>query len=264
MKNKYDIVYSIGHDCACSMYLKKHNLRVAAGPLDWLTSVPAHMRFDMILNNFDGFMNIEDFEFVTKNPNIVNDEKCDYYKNRRTGLYFYHDFPTGVALEESFPNVSEKYARRIKRFYDNIQKCEHVLLVWFSHYHETTNDAWAEFAIRFCNKMNKKIDFLIIQHREGQHIPQRTVIADNVVRYDLHTIEKDENGNNTTVGNQKLCDTVFAQYALRVPREKRMQYIWKQFLLNGICKFLPIHDTRHAWRAKLKTDIFNLIYTRHD
>ena len=54
MKNKYDIVYSIGHDCACSMYLKKHNLRVVSGPLDWLTSVPAHMRFNLILNGNSG------------------------------------------------------------------------------------------------------------------------------------------------------------------------------------------------------------------
>lgn len=264
MKNKYDIVYSIGHDCACSMYLKRHNLRVVSGPLDWLTSVPAHMRFDMILNDMDGFMNIDDFEFVEKNPNIVNDEKCDYYKNRRTGLYFYHDFPTGVALEKSFPDVAEKYTRRIRRFYDNIRKHERVLLVWFSHYHDTTNDAWADFAQLFCNKMNKDIDFLIIQHRDGQYIPQQTIIAPNIVRYDLHTIEKDPQGNNTTVGNQKLCDRIFAQYELRVPHDRRAKYIWKKCLLNGVCKFIPLHDLRHAWRAKLKADISKLVYDRRD
>ena len=264
MQNKYDIVYSIGHDCACSMYLKKHRLRMVSGPLDWLTSVPAHMRFDMILNDFAGFMNMDDFVFVEKDPNIFNDDKCDYYQNKRTGLYFYHDFPAGVPWEKSFDAVAEKYKRRIDRFYQNIRTKTRVLLVWFSHYHDTTNEQWAKFASDFCNKMGKNVDFLIIQHLENQHTPIQTIIAPNIVRYDMHTIEKDERGNNTTVGNEKLCDTVFSHYGLRVPRERRILYFWKQCLLNGVCKFVPFHDARHAWRAKLKRDMNDLIYNRRD
>ena len=264
MKKKYDIIYSIGHDCACSMYLKKHQLRVVSGPLDWLTSVPAHMRFNMILNDFVDFMNIEDFVFVEKNPNIVNDDKCDYYKNVRTGLYFYHDFASGIPLTQSFEDVAEKYRRRIERFYKNIREKRHVLLVWFSHYHDTTNEQWVRFATDFCNKIGKKIDLLIIQHLENQYIPIKTVIAPNIVRYDLHTTEKDNNGNNTTVGNEKLCDSIFSQYGLRVPQSKILQYMWKQCLLNGVCKFVPFHDVRHAWRAKLRHDIREIIYNRYD
>lgn len=264
MQNKYDIVYSIGHDCACSMYLNKHRLRVASGPLDWLTSVPAHMRFDMLLNDFDGFMDIRDFEFVEKDSNIINDDKCDYYKNRRTGLYFYHDFVAGVPLEKSFDAVAKKYQRRINRFYENIRDKQNVLLVWFSHYHDTTNAQWVKFANDFCNKMGKNIDFLVIQHMENQYTPIKTIIAPNIVRYDMHTTEKDERGNNTTVGNEKLCDTIFSQYALRVPRNRRGQYILKQCLLNCVCKFVPLHDVRHAWRNKLKRDIDELIYNRRD
>lgn len=264
MQSKYDIIYSIGHDCACSMYLKKHRLRVVSGPLDWLTSVPAHMRFDMILNDFDGFMNMRDFEFVEKDPNIFNDEKCDYYKNKRTGLYFYHDFAAGVPLSQSFGAVAEKYKRRIDRFYENIRDKQRVLLVWFSHYHNTTNEQWARFANDFCTKVGKTIDFLVIQHMENQYTPIKTTVAPNIVRYDLHTIEKDANGNNTTVGNEKLCDTIFSQFGLRVPRERRLQYFWKQCLLNGVCKFVPFHDARHSWRKKLRTDMDTLIYNRCD
>ena len=161
-----------------------------------------------------------------------------------------------------FNAVAEKYKRRIERFYQNIRTKPRVLLVWFSHYHDTTNEQWARFANDFCNKMNKNIDFLIIQHLENQHTPIKTIIAPNIVRYDLHTIEKDTHGNNTTVGNEKLCDTIFSQYELRVPRERRLKYFWKQCLLNGVCKFVPLHDVRHAWRAKLKRDMNDLIYNR--
>ena len=236
---------------------------MVSGPLDWLTSVPAHMRFKLILNNFDGFMNIDDFVFVEKNPNIFNDDKCDYYKNLRTGLYFYHDFIAGAPLAESFPAVAEKYKRRIDRFYQNIHEKQNVLLVWFSHYHNTTNEQWLKFSSDLCAKIKKNIDILIIQHMENQHTPIKTVIAPNIVRFDLHTIEKDNQGNNTTIGNEKLCDTIFSQDSLRVPRERRKQYFWKMCLLNGVCKFLPFHDIRHAWRKKLKHDINELIYNRN-
>ncbi len=262
MRNKYDIVYSIGHDCACSMYLKKHNLRTVSGPLDWLTSVPAHMRFEMILNDFHNFMNIDDFVFVEKNPNIVNDETCDYYKNKSTGLYFYHDFPAGVPLRVSFPEVAEKYARRIKRFYSNIRSHENILLVWFSHYHDTSNDAWLRFAKQFCDKMNKNIDFLIIQHLENQFQPIKTIIADNIIRFDMHTVEKDPQGNNTTVGNEKLCDQIFSKFNLRVPRCNRLKYAYNKCMIYGICKFIPFKKLRHEWRRKLKNNINSLIYNR--
>ena len=262
MKKKYDIVYSIGHDCACSMYLKKHNLRVVSGPLDWLTSVPAHQRFDLILNDFAGFMNMDDFQFVDKDPNITNDDKCDYYKNTRTGLYFYHDFAAGVPITKTFPDVAEKYWRRIHRFYDNIRNKERVLLVWFSHYHDTSNDTWVRFASNLCHKMNKNIDFLIIQHMENQHTPIKTQVAPNIVRYDMHTVAKDKNGHNTTVGNEQLCDKIFAQYELRVPKDRRIMYAYKNFLMHGLCKFLPVRSLRHRWREKLKDDIYKLVYER--
>lgn len=264
MKYKYDIVYSIGHDCACSMYLQKHNLRIASGPLDWLTSVPAHQRFDMILNEFDNFINIDDFQFVEKNPNIVNDDKCDYYQNIRTGLYFYHDFPTKVPLAESFPEVEKKYKRRIERFFKNIKEKQNVLLVWFSHYHNTTNEQWIEFAKKLCDKNGKQIDFLIIQHMENQYAPIKTQIADNILRYDLHTIKKDKNGNNTTVGNEQLCDKIFAEFGLRVPRERILKYWYKMCMLHGVCKFVPHHRIRHNWRNKLTRDIYSLIYNRRN
>ena len=255
MKNKYDIIYSIGHDCACSMYLRKHNLRTTSGPFDWLTNVSPKKRFELMLNEFDDFMNIDDFEFMQKNPEIFNDDACDYYKNKKNGFYFYHDFPTGVPLQESFPDVAKKYERRIKRFYENIKNKERVLLVWFSHYHETPNDEWNDFALKFCNKIDKNIDFLIIQHRDGQYLPNVTQIAPNVIRYDVHTIEKDKDGNITTVGNERLCSPIFDKYALRIPKGNVLPYLYKMFLLRTVCKYTPIKKLRHVWRDKLTNDI---------
>lgn len=81
---------------------------------------------------------------------------------------------------------------------------------------------------------------------------------------EVHTVEKDKNGNNTTIGNEKLCNPIFAQFSLRVSRNKRIQYIYKKCLIHWVCKFIPIKRIRHAWRNRLNADIFNLIYNRRN
>lgn len=258
MKNKYDIIYSIGHDCACSMYLQRHNLRICSGPLDWITGIPAPARFDLLINEFPDFLNLGDMEFIQKNPNIFNDDRCDYYKNKRTGFLFYHDFPIGIPISESIPNVAEKYARRIRRFYDNIKNKNRVLLVWFSHYHHTTDEQWRQFSQRLCDKMNKNIDILVIEHRNNQTMPVMQHISNNITRYYLHTIAYDKNGNITTLGNEKLCDSIFKKIAIRITPKNKVKYIYKNTMLYGICKFLPIKSLRHKWRNRLKADIQKL------
>ncbi len=258
MKNKYDIIYSIGHDCACSMYLQRNNLRICSGPMDWITGITAPQRFDILINEFPNFLSLQDMEFVHKNPNIFNDDNCDYYKNNRTGLYFYHDFPIGIPISESMPNVVEKYNRRIKRFYDNIKNKQRVLLVWFSHYHETTDDQWRFFSKQLCKKMHKNIDILVIEHRENQFKPIRIQTARNITRYYLHTIQYDGHGNITTLGNEKLCNQIFENLAIRIQPRNKIKYIYKKCLMCGICKFVPIKSVRHKWRKKLKSDIQKL------
>lgn len=37
--NKFDMIYSIGEDCACSLYMNKLKLRKVSGPFDWLTAL---------------------------------------------------------------------------------------------------------------------------------------------------------------------------------------------------------------------------------
>lgn len=34
---KFDLIFSIGEDCACSSYLRRYNLQDYSYPFDWLT-----------------------------------------------------------------------------------------------------------------------------------------------------------------------------------------------------------------------------------
>ena len=259
-KKEYDIIYSIGRDCACSFYLSAHNLRACSGPMDWITTADFKQRFDMLLNDFDGFMDISNFEFLPKNPNIFNDEKCDYYRNIKTGFDFYHDFPKDIPLAKSFPAVAEKYNRRIQRFYEKIKKEKRVLLVWFSHYTKTNEKEIVNLCNKFCKKMHKNIDFLIIEHAEGVYVPQKKNLAPNIVKWDLHTIAKDENGVNIVNGNEALVNPIFNEY--RLSNQKSLSKFQK-FLyfvqMRIVCSLIPTKKWRHHARNHIEKKYKRLI-----
>ena len=63
-KKTYDIIYSIGYDCSCALYIKETGLRLTSGPFDWLTHASIEERFAALLNEFDDFFNIKDFKKI--------------------------------------------------------------------------------------------------------------------------------------------------------------------------------------------------------
>lgn len=170
--NRYDIIYSLGRDCSCAMYMQQTNLRSCSGPFDWLTNAGFEKRFELMINNFDEFLEQSDLLPMDKPTAFPSDKNNDYYENVKTGLYYWHDFPAGVPLQESFNIVKEKYNRRIKRFYDNILTKNRVLLIWFSQVGSTSDSVVLEYCDKLCSKIGKKLDFLIIEHREGVFEPQ--------------------------------------------------------------------------------------------
>lgn len=255
-RKEYDIIYSIGRDCACSFYLQTNKLRTTSGPMDWITTADFKQRFDMLLTNFKDFMNPEYFEFLEKNPNITNDDKCDYYRNTKTGFDFYHDFPVGVPFSESFTSVAEKYNRRINRFYKNIKENKKVLLIWFSHYTDTNNKTIVNLCKKFCKHVNKKIDFLIIEHTEKLFIPKKTILAKNITKYNLHT--RDLTGQDPVNGNKQLVNTIFQKYKIKnnIIHKPTNKLLW--FQTHVLCSLIPVRKWRRNARRHIARN-----YTTH-
>ncbi|MEQ9901004.1 DUF1796 family putative cysteine peptidase [Pectobacterium punjabense] len=248
---KYDIIYSIGRDCACSEYLNKNGLRISSGPFDWLTNANFEERFKLLLNDFKDFLNPEDFIILKKDPLVLNDNNCDYYENKNTNFYFYHDFPINIDFSDSFNDVKEKYLRRIDRFYLNVKNKDRVLLVWFSHYHSTDDKIVIDNCNEFCKKLDKNIDFLIIEHDEKlfEHQIENKKIAKNITRINLRTIKLDLSGNITTMGNEECCNKIFSEYKLITPLSFRVKRGLKKTGIKLICLFIPIKK----WRKKLRS-----------
>lgn len=248
---EYDIIYSIGRDCACSFYLQTNSLRICSGPLDWLTSASFEQRFDMLLNDFDSFMNKEDFKPLAKPSTGDVDNENDYYRNIRSGFDFYHDFTSGVPFDTVFDAVADKYNRRIERFYNNIREKRRVLLVFLSLWSETPDEIIYEKCNEFCTKMGKKIDFLIIEHKDGQMKPLRKELASNITRYYLHARALD--GSNEYTGNRNLINKIFVRYRVKgggMPSGPRLY--WLRFQKRVLCSLIPVKKWRHNARQHLR------------
>ena len=73
MKKKYNIIYSIGQDCACGLYMKKARIRCCSGPFDWLTNTSFENRINIILNDF------EEDKFIIEKIEVKEDIVCGKY-----------------------------------------------------------------------------------------------------------------------------------------------------------------------------------------
>lgn len=126
--NKFDLVVSMGEDCACAMYLRKSSLRDASYPFDWLCHATFERRIECLKNHFDGFLEKENMRRLDKPTTGLRDLENDSYEDVNTGFYFYHDFKENVPFDIVFSGVKNKYERRIERLYKNIENVKRFYL----------------------------------------------------------------------------------------------------------------------------------------
>lgn len=166
---KYDLVFSMGAACSCASLLIGSDLRRFSAPFDWLWGSDFLGRIKLLVSGFDRFLEKEDLEFCHYN-NGDKKHLCDVYYNKYTQLTLNHDFPAGVALEASYPQVKEKYRRRIERLQEKLENASSVLMVFLSlptaSTHPTDNQiiqGWQEVQKKY---PNKKIDLLYFVNNE--------------------------------------------------------------------------------------------------
>lgn len=245
MVKKYDIIYSLGSNCACALYLNKNNLRNTSGPLDWVVGMNFNQKIELILNDFKEYCDLEDLEIIsTENEN----NKHISCKNKKNGCLFLHDFPINIPIEVSYSEVAEKYNRRIKRFYNNIFTKEKVLLVWFSLDQKTQEEDIKQASNKINQKFGKEIDILCIEHNENLKEEEIKVqkISKNAIKVELYA-KNHENIDGFSKGNVRKCNKIFKQYALKQPFAK----VIKRLVIKILCNLIPIKKLRkkcrHQW-----------------
>ena len=181
---KYDMTMSVGAACFVPEVLKKLKLRDFSGPFDWMYGSDVLTRLTFIKNRFKNYFDFDDFEYVGLNP----DNGKAVYKNKRSGIVYNHDFPTGD-FADVFPAVAEKYERRIKRVLSHLDSDERVLLV----YSELGNTGDKESIVKLINEINTKyvadVDLLYINHNDSielKHHTRARRISKHVIYAEYH------------------------------------------------------------------------------
>jgi hypothetical protein len=127
IKGTYDSIFSLGHFCLSAIQMKKNNLRPFAGVLDWVGSPSLPDVNRLLRNRFVGFWepsNMRVIGHATPKDLLVSD---DAYK-----IYFNHDFKTDINTPThlaAFPDVKEKYNRRIQRFLEKMTTSQRILFI---------------------------------------------------------------------------------------------------------------------------------------
>ncbi len=255
LERPYDLILTLGDDCACSWYLRAFGLQNASYPFDWIGWAPIDRVVDLIVGDFEGFLDVSRFEpAVYPNPEAT-DEAHDFYKNTRTGLFFAHDFPAGVPPRESLPEVEAKYGRRIRRFFEEIRRAKHVLFVWMSKTSCLDDGTLVRERARLAGKFpGIRIDWLILENDSAMKPLEfrETEISPNILRIVFDNVSYDTSDPSAEWrGNRRNIDAVFSRLHLKTPYGGRLKKaLYKP--LKALCGLIPVRKYRRKIREALK------------
>ena len=202
MKNKlYENVVSLGHFCSPALELKRIGVRKASLPFDWLISGDFKNVMELIENGFQDFLNSEYMYQLKDYPK--------YYRNTKYQIDFYHDFDAYEPFEKQIENVSQKYQRRIERFYFLI--CKPTLFIRYINSQEEAE---------YINE-NRKMILQILQEFNALNDIAFVVNEDiHISGEKVFTVKKDEN------------DTVARSFLEKSPAMK--EYILKNIAFEPV------------------------------
>jgi len=122
------VYISLGSTCSIVYNLKRLELRTKAYPFDWIRILNLNKITELINNNFDKFLDIDNFEFKEYSDKFMIDGEYGSYIYSNDYCNFYHEFnkPINECDVDEFIN---KYQRRINRFMDLLNSDEEIIFV---------------------------------------------------------------------------------------------------------------------------------------
>ena len=226
---RYDFVSSIGHYCGAAMYMRRHCLRSMSGPLDWVGEDPGGLanHVDIICRDFRGFMDKANLIPLVNPRTAIDDLANDYYRDGGTGILTYHDFPTGVSLDESYGNVRARFDRRIRRFYETVAAARHVLLIFQTKTQKLTEPEVASAAARLREKLGSHVDLLVVESVPGMAGLDVQELSPGVdyARGWLFRPEK-----HWIMGDRDLYDRIYSRIRCKGRLKRRMQKRFRKWI----------------------------------
>lgn len=161
---KYDLIASLGGNCAAAAQLRMRGLRPFALPFDWLLMEDVRTMEYLPKGFSNGFS-----DFCLKENLLLLKE--DYgtgtakfkYRDRLTGWCFLHHFHDDINCTDAYEKTAERLRRAIGRFFDAIRKSKNVLFVLstaFPYDLAIAEDMASSIRSQF---PDKNIDFHLVQ-----------------------------------------------------------------------------------------------------
>lgn len=169
---------SLGSNCLVARALEKHGFRSVSGPFDWCITCFSRSIIPLLQNNFADFMAFENLE-----------EKDGYnrkeFVDTKYGITYPHEIT--VSLAQDYPQIYQKYQRRIERFRQIVRAPACFVC-----------GIWSVEELDYIARCEKKIDEAIKFHPDNEiiFVVPRYVYEQNPVmtKYRIFVVEVDING----------------------------------------------------------------------
>lgn len=161
-KRIYDVIFSLGNTCGCALYLRQSDLRIMAGPLDWVQGSYAFLqRVAFVETHFQNWMEPEKMTPLSQPPGYT----FWLTKDLGTGIEFLHDFHGKIDFQTELKAVRDRYLRRQRRFFETVSAAERTLLLWFNcRVPVTPEQELQEGFARLRKALGRDVDLLAIEH----------------------------------------------------------------------------------------------------
>ena len=241
-KKTYDLIFSAGEACFCSILLRKELLQVESFPFDWLGGSNFSKKCEILTTNFDRFFEKEDLIACDGETN----ENSFAYKNTYSNIVFKHDFPKNLSFDESYELAKEKYNRRIERLYNRIKESKSVLIVFMeipvSGREKIADNELIELFNSLRDCFGEKINVLYLENSLSEN--SKMEITQGLTKITCNY--KDTKSECDHASNKKVIRKILKQYRLKLP----LLYRLKMNLIRLILNIIPDEKSREHIRKK--------------
>lgn len=144
LKGAYTCYISLGSSCEPAAHLRRKGLRTFSGPLDWSVALSLTDVNRLLMNQFQGYMELSNMGLIDGYATYVDNEivtpvKSYFVKDHQYNVISVHDFPVveGQDWTTFHPAFKEKIDRRCQRLLNHLRNSPNTLFVrWGSTYEE--------------------------------------------------------------------------------------------------------------------------------
>lgn len=151
LKQRYDLIVSLGMSCAPAINMRNYGLRKFSMPLDWMISFSLSDVNRLFLNKFEQFMILDNLHKLEETHYFLEDGapatplaensllKSYFIRDSLYNIISAHDFPIveGEHWSTSYPAFRAKIDSRITRFWEALTNSRSILFIrWSASYEQ--------------------------------------------------------------------------------------------------------------------------------